>query len=1199
MVWVRFPGLSLEFWKEIFLFTICRELGTPIKVDNATINCEVGYYANVLVEMDFAESIPNKIWIGTKFGGFYQDVLIPECPKFCSSCKIVGHLVTECRVEEHKRKAKKQTATQAPAKNQGTKNDNLIPFDICDTSETIVEDSVIHSIQPTNMVAETQGEQIPDTGRFCPLNTKSINEKLVEESVIMEVPKFLKLTEDNALQNSVVKYVNGTTGKVTDESIHVTSWANVVEKEIVSSLVTSLDEKVGCRSPNKTAMLDFINCLNNCELIQAPRTGLQHSWSNCQHGRNRILCNLDRVVFNQQWLQSYSDWGYKVGLRMVSDHAPLLGGCANIPKPKNAPKKFQKMWISHLNFLQVVSECWLEDVPVEAQNEYSSREVQESTLLKQKSRTKWIKEGAANSGFFHANLKIRKARNQISEIEDSNGNIISDQNKIADELVQFFVKKFEFKDVCIDDSLLDVIPQAITNEDQDMLEATPSAEEIKNTIFDMDPESSPWHIIQEDFIKFIQFCWDRKFIPKGLNSNFLVLLPKVQRAKTTSQFRPIGLSNKIFTKIITTRLSSVMGKLISPQQAAYVKGRSIHEQVLLAFELVNEMKKKRRGGNVGLKLDISQAYDSIGWAFLTKVLLKYGFSSSWCNWILTLLQSTKISILINSGPCGFFSVRRGLKQGDPLSPLLFVLMEDVLSRNITQLVESGKLTPMVIRRGIHPTHMFFADDVFIFCNGAKKSLDNLMSLLDRYQSSSGQVINKLKRKCFVDGVCEGKKHQIGERINMEITKFPDKYLGIIIAPGRVKSSMVWHLVEIFQSKLAAWKGRLFSFQDRLVLIKSVLCSVPLYNMAIYRWPTSVIKICEKIMRNFLWSGDSEVRKFKTLSWKKMGMAKLKSDIRWCVGDGSSISIWFDTWYENSPIIDDIGLTNFVKANINMKVKDLLDGRAWNIPDELLHYFNSSSLPEVSGENDIMIWSGNIKGIFSTSSVVEKIRLRTPKVPWQSFIWKSFLHPTIASNIWKLQPKIYVDDDIMRKNGLEMVSRCCVCKEEQDCMNHTLWNCNFSVQIWSWICSIFDFSKPTSFEDICKAAQRNSPLVKEIWMTAACATMKELWFQRNKKLFEEVEPDLNSFKCRIWKLVHEGGCKMKGSRWGQAYDQQIIEFFKLGIRFSKYSCIKACHWSPPKHGYLLFCCDGSSFGNPRNAGFGIIVRDYEARILQNW
>ncbi|XP_026378306.1 uncharacterized protein LOC113272721 [Papaver somniferum] len=95
MVWVRFPGLGLEFWNESILFKICREFGTPIKIDNATSRCEVGYYANVLVEVDFAQHIPNKVWIGTKCGFFFQDVLIPDCPKYCSNCKIVGHLNTE------------------------------------------------------------------------------------------------------------------------------------------------------------------------------------------------------------------------------------------------------------------------------------------------------------------------------------------------------------------------------------------------------------------------------------------------------------------------------------------------------------------------------------------------------------------------------------------------------------------------------------------------------------------------------------------------------------------------------------------------------------------------------------------------------------------------------------------------------------------------------------------------------------------------------------------------------------------------------------------------------------------------------------------------------------------------------------------------------------------------------------------------
>ncbi|XP_026447593.1 uncharacterized protein LOC113348103 [Papaver somniferum] len=269
---------------------------------------------------------------------------------------------------------------------------------------------------------------------------------------------------------------------------------------------------------------------------------------------------------------------------------------------------------------------------VTAQNEHASREVQANVLLRKKSREKWIQEGAANTQFFHTKMKIRQATNLISELEDNNGNIISDPSLIADSLVQHFQQKIEFEEVSISEKLLDVIPPLVSTSDQEMLDALPSYEEIKSIVFQMDPESSSgpdsfsgifyrtcWDIICSDLVEAIQFCWKRRFIPRGMNSNFLVLLPKCQGAKKANQFRPIGLSNvlfKIFTKIITVRMNTLMAKLISPQQAAYIKGRNIHEEILLASEMVNEMKKKRRGGNVAFKLDISQAYDSVRWKFL-------------------------------------------------------------------------------------------------------------------------------------------------------------------------------------------------------------------------------------------------------------------------------------------------------------------------------------------------------------------------------------------------------------------------------------------------------------------------------------------------------------------------------------------------------------------------------------------------------
>ncbi|XP_026459749.1 uncharacterized protein LOC113360455 [Papaver somniferum] len=146
------------------------------------------------------------------------------------------------------------------------------------------------------------------------------------------------------------------------------------EMEIISQLqkpwvvlgdfnaIISLEEKFGGKSPNRISMMDFIHCLNECNLIQAPSTGQQYTWSNCQQGTKIILCVLDRVVFNPLWLQKYGDWGYKVGLRIVSDHAPLLCGCASIPRPKNVPWKFQKMWIDHPSFLSEVKKVWTENI---------------------------------------------------------------------------------------------------------------------------------------------------------------------------------------------------------------------------------------------------------------------------------------------------------------------------------------------------------------------------------------------------------------------------------------------------------------------------------------------------------------------------------------------------------------------------------------------------------------------------------------------------------------------------------------------------------------------------------------------------------------------------------------------------------------------------------------------------------------------
>lgn len=206
---------------------------------------------------------------------------------------------------------------------------------------------------------------------------------------------------------------------------------------------------------------------------------------------------------------------------------------------------------------------------------------------------------------------------------------------------------------------------------------------------------------------------------------------------------------------------------------------------------------------------------------------------------------------------------------------------------------------------------------------------------------------------------------------------------------------------------------------------------------------------------------------------------------------------------------------------------------------------------IGGGTDSMTWNGNSNGKFTTTMAVEKLRFKEQQLVWPSFIWKYFLHPCIACNVWKLLQGVYIDDDTMRKEGYGMPSRCCVCEAEQDNMEHTLWRCDFSAQIWNRLCFVFAFPKPSSFTDVCTATSYHSPLVKEVWFTAACATMRELWFQKNLILFDNGKVNTHKFKSKILQVVHEGGIRMKGNRWAYNYDSQIISFFNLSPKI-------ACH-----------------------------------------
>ncbi|WJZ96350.1 hypothetical protein VitviT2T_015043 [Vitis vinifera] len=189
---------------------------------------------------------------------------------------------------------------------------------------------------------------------------------------------------------------------------------------------------------------------------------------------------------------------------------------------------------------------------------------------------------------------------------------------------------------------------------------------------------------------FKEFHEQNSFI-RSLNHTFLVLIPKKWGTEELGDYRPISLLGglyKLFAKVLANRLKKIIGKVISPDQNAFIKGRQILDGSLIANEVIDSWKKNGEKGLI-CKLDIEKAYDSINWQFLLKVMQKMGFISKWIGWMWSCISTVKYSMLVNGGPAGFFSSSKGLRQGDPLSPYLFVMGMEVLSALITRAVEGG------------------------------------------------------------------------------------------------------------------------------------------------------------------------------------------------------------------------------------------------------------------------------------------------------------------------------------------------------------------------------------------------------------------------------------------------------------------------------------------------------------------------------
>ncbi|KAJ9688894.1 hypothetical protein PVL29_014511 [Vitis rotundifolia] len=542
--------------------------------------------------------------------------------------------------------------------------------------------------------------------------------------------------------------------------------------------------------------------------------------------------------------------------------------------------------------------------------------LREEIHWRQKVRVKWGKEGDCNSKFFHKVANGRRNRKFIKMLENERGLVLNNAESITEEILLYFEKLYASptrESWSIEG--LDWSP--ISEESAGRLDSPFTEEEISKAIFqlDRDKASGPdgftitvfqdcWDVVKEDLVRVFAEFHRSGIINQSTNASFIVLLPKKSLTKKISDFRPISVITSLYkiiakvlsgrlrgvlhetihstqgafvqgrqildavlianeiiiAKVLSGRLRGVLHETIHSTQGAFVQGRQILDAVLIANEIVDERRRSREEGFV-FKIDFEKAYDHVSWDFLDHVLEKKGFSPRWRKWMSGCLSLVSYAFLVNGNVKGWVKASRGLRQGDPLSPFLFTLVADVLSRMLLRAEERNLLGGFRVGKNrTRVSHLQFADDTIFFSNSREEELQTLKSLLLVFGHISGLKVNLDKINIYGINLDQNHLYRLAEMLDCKVSSWLILYLGFPLG-GNPKASGFWDpVVERISRRVDGCPKAYLSFGGRITLIQSCLTHMPCYFLSLFKIPASVAAKIERLQRDFLWSGIGKGKK---------------------------------------------------------------------------------------------------------------------------------------------------------------------------------------------------------------------------------------------------------------------------------------------------------------------------------------------------
>ena len=283
---------------------------------------------------------------------------------------------------------------------------------------------------------------------------------------------------------------------------------------------------------------------------------------------------------------------------------------------------------------------------------------------------------------------------------------------------------------------------------------------------------------------------------------------------------------------------------------------------------------------MAVKVDLAKAYDQIEWSFIHKVLKAFHFPQSLIELIMSCVTTTSVSILFNGSKLNSFKPFRGIRQGDPLSPYLFILCMEYLGALIEKECIAKRWIPMKASRdNVAFSHLFFADDLMLFAKVSKEGCEAIKVVLDVFCAESGQKISLEKSRIYFSlNVPSDIKDEVSEYLGIHATTNTGRYLSFPLRHKGATRRQFNFVAKRVISKLAGWKAKFLSFAGRTVLIKSVMTAIPNYVMQVAAFPMHLCDKLDKINRDFLWGSSPEKRKLHLVGWSKIIKSKEKGGL---------------------------------------------------------------------------------------------------------------------------------------------------------------------------------------------------------------------------------------------------------------------------------------------------------------------------------